>query len=696
MSKVSLGWFVSVSLLSLVGCGDFGWVDLRYQPDVDRKDTGQSALKRVQSAEEWVAFFRDQITARQEQYLRGGVAPGGVVFGSAGSDGAAQPAPAAPEGDAAEGSGADFSNTNIQEFGVDESDVVKTDGEYLYMLVGTELRIVKAYPTAELSQVGAVALDGTGYYNSSLYLNGDRIIAITQPQQFYFYEPLPGGVEGDAGVAAPGVRDAASPVDIGFYYENPKTVVTLVDVSDRANPAVEAEWQFDGYLLDSRMVGGILHLMTYQSPYVPLELDPDTLTVADIEKYIPAYEVSFADGSSGSGMLVPWNDFYRPIDPDGYNITTVISLDTNVVPDGFASIAVMADPGTVYASTEALYLTDPSYDYDLDYRETLDIHKFSFTASGAEYVASGSVEGRLINQFALSEHQGHLRVATTTGFPWAWDGTTSQNHVFVMSQNGDKLELVGSIRDLAAGEQIYSARFLGQRGFLVTFRQIDPLFTLDLADPANPKVAGELKVPGFSEYIHLMDDNHLLALGRAATEEGTPLGLQLSVFDVSDFARPQLMFSSQIGGPGTNSEAEYNHKAFTFYPQENLLAIPVNLYGPEWEYLFSGVQVYRVSLQDGISLAGGISTAQDTIYGYPSYYGWSRALFIEQSIYAVTEIGVKAAAMADPSAVLQSIELEGSPWVDIGPVIIDPVPPTTVGGDDGTSGDQTEPAPGKP
>ena len=166
-----------------------------------------------------------------------------------------------------------------------------------------------------------------------------------------------------------------------------------------------------------------------------------------------------------------------------------------------------------------------------------------------------------------------------------------------------------------------------------------------LRGTARPRVAGELKIAGFSEYIHPLDEDHLLTLGRAGTDDGFIRGLQLSIFDVSDLSNPQLVTAKQIGVPGTSSEAEYNHKAITFYPQENLLALPVQVYGDFWEYQNSAVQVYHVTPENGITLQGQISTEPDPAAEYPSYWGWSRGLFIHDTVYAVTEIGVQAASL---------------------------------------------------
>ena len=756
MRKVT-GWVVV--LLLAAGCADYGWIDLTHQPGLEnndnKKDTGEARLRRAQNQQDWQDFFVEQVVAqikRIEQPDCAGVLDwrgGGVIMEeplaldeSGGEDADSEadvlssptPSPtdnyAGGEAQEANGDGAaddsagsdaeggtEYTGTNLQEFGVDESDVVKTDGEYFYLMVGNELRIIKAYPIEEMAEVASIELDGSHWSGGDLFLNGDRLIAITEPViEYYYYDYYETGeavgsvgvdvdtdeldvmdseeTTGDDADSADGrataqdsdeiedVKEENEAIDNDAisiapglpmpYINNGKTVVTLIDISDRANPQIEAEWTFDGYYNTSRMVDGVLHLIVLQYPYIPYDFDFTTLTAEQIAQYIPQYEFDATGGETLSGDLVAFSDFYMPVDPDGFDITTVLSLDTNEVTSSFSSAAILAGSGTVYASTEALYLTDASYDWFCDYRETLDIHKFAFTETGAQYVASGSVEGRLLNQFSLGEYDGYLRVATTTGWSWDWDGDTSTNNVFVLDENSGTLEVVGSISDIAPGEQIQSARFIGDRGFLVTFEQIDPLFTLDLADPADPQIAGELKVPGFSEYIHLMDEDHLLTLGRAATEEGWTQGLQLSIFDISNFAEPTLLDSLEIGSNGTNSEAEYNHKAFTYYAAEGLLAIPVDLYeaadeDEDWwwgEYTFSGLQVYDISVDDGISLKGQVATSELGEWGYPIYWGWTRGFFIEDLVYAVTEMGVHAANIADPSTVLSGIEIEGSPYVE--------------------------------
>jgi len=682
--------FVLVGL----GCGDLGWIDTRYQPLVNRNDTGESRLARITSPEEWVDFFGDQVSARTSQGSLGSCSGGnantnssfntGLVSMSPDSAGTAGPSPQASppsssddksaESEATDGSSGEsgsgsFTSTNIQEIGVDESDVVKSDGEYFYMVVGTQLRIVRAYPVEDMEELSSLELEGGNYYSGAdLYLNGDRAIAITQETVY---------LENEAGSRETSMT--ASPDGCYGCYGTPPqniVVVTLVDVTDRSHPAIEATWKFQGRKVNSRMIDGMLHLVASQNPYIPHDFEVSDLTVEDIQQYIPTFVVTFADGSEESGAMISTDNFYYPVDPDGYTITAIVSLDTNEIPEEFSSVAIMADTGTIYSSTEALYLTDPDQDWYCGYREAVDIHKFVYTENGVEYVASGSATGRLLNQFSLGEHNGYLRVGTTTGHSTRVGPSDSQNYIFVLGEEGDRLEVIGSIENIAPGEKIYSARFVGDKGFLVTFRKVDPLYTIDFSEPADPKLVGELKITGYSDYIHILDEDHLLTFGKAASEDGYYQGAQLSIFDVSNFADPQLLIAKEIGVRGTGSEALYNHKAFTFYRDENLLAIPVDLYeaegsqyqgmGDNWQqgqWVFSGLQIYHVSPEEGINLKGQISTSESNQYGLQNYYGWTRGMFIEEYVYAITEIGIKAAPANDPGSVTDSIEIEGSPNV---------------------------------
>jgi hypothetical protein len=275
----------------------------------------------------------------------------------------------------------------------------------------------------------------------------------------------------------------------------------------------------------------------------------------------------------------------------GLGITWIASIDVaSAGADGLMGGAgVVSQGGTVYATAERLYLATTTWPEQIASAQgstmsvppvsadtpTLVIHRFTLTADGgARYDASGALNGRLLNQFAMSEREGDLRVATTVE---SWSGTRpSESFVHVLRPEGTTLVPIGSVGGLGLTEQIYAVRFIGTQAYVVTFRQIDPLYVIDLADPTTPRLAGELKIPGYSAYLHPVGDGLLLGVGQDATADGATLGTQLSLFDVRDPANPVRLATLPIGG---SSQAEYDHRAFLYWPADGTIVIPVS---PSW------------------------------------------------------------------------------------------------------------------
>jgi hypothetical protein len=368
--------------------------------------------------------------------------------------------------------------------------------------------------------------------------------------------------------------------------------------------------------------------------------------------------------------------------------------------------------------------------------------------------ASGSVAGRVLNQYSMSEFEGHLRVATTIDAEFFFDPvfgvgeqTDPVNNVYVLGEaegeEGTVLATVGSVEDIAPGETIQSARFDGPKGYLVTFEQIDPLFTLDLADPANPAVVGEWQGPGFSTFMVPMGEDHVLAVGQYVPPPGEfgTWGVQLSIFDVSDFANPTQLSNVVLGGDrGSYSEALWNPKAFTYFAEEGLVALPLSVYGgfvfepgmgvdvdtgtvdpsagggapgsegeadepppdvveptdpadpekPDDIYFpedqFEGIVVFRATPEDGLVEVGRISTMfEERGYYYPTF---SRGVFIGEKVYAVTDLGTRVAPADDLATIAD--ELFYGPEVTAEPPSV-PVDPIPVDPDGSVS---TEPMPG--
>lgn len=680
-----LAVFVAFPLFLVGGCPPF--VNPTNTGDNDQK--GPATLKKFSSANELLDYFRTQANKQfgGNVYQRDFFNLGGLPTAApAAEDSAGGDASNGPGG----GSGASFTTTNLQEEGVDESDIVKSDGTYFYIAKGRSLRIVKAAPQAEMAEVGRLDVDS---YIQSMYLVGDKVILLSS-NYGYFDGPMP-----------------ASSMIWPPYFQNGSVEVIDVSVADRTSPALAKKMQIDGSLVDSRLLNGQLFLVISIVPDLPSS--PLALNFMTLDDVLPQMR-----GSDGAvSTLVPWAEFYRPGASDGYYMSAVVTLDAADIDRVTHSTAVISNASTIYASQNALYITDADYDPDDHYRENTAIHKFAIGEDGsALYVASGSVGGRLLNQFSLSEHEGNLRVAThvadngwifaepggpmiavniavddvtvvdsaTVGAgdepvstdaepPSNGDTTPADddadaapssppqpyNKVSVLSQNGDRLEVAGELTNIAPGERIYSTRFMGDKLFMVTFVQIDPLFVIDLSNPAAPTILGELKVPGFSDYLHPLDETHLIGIGRSVAQSPwggiIPTGLQLSLFDVSDYSNPTVVQQITIGGHHSGSDVSYTHKAFAL-TEDGVLAIPAqltktNLRPDEWDQPeFDGVIVYRVDASTGFTQLGRVSGVMQSDYWGWTWASWRRPALIGDVVYAITDQGVRAAPLSDFTA----------------------------------------------
>jgi uncharacterized secreted protein with C-terminal beta-propeller domain len=559
-----------------------------------------------------------------------------------------------------------YTQTNIQEVGVDEADVVKTDGTYFYISDPNSFHIVKI--SNPMQMVATRTVNGNV---EALYLYNQKLVVLYTPAQAggepwpHIALPEPGGL-------------------FGMPYWIPvkkRHGITIYDISDPSNPKKLKTVEFDGHLVSSRLIDGKLHTVQQFVPELPpldytydgtqedfdkrIEANTAALEDVPLEQLIPYYRVvGDAPNPPVDRPLVSPQDFYRPISRDGGGtITTVVTFDLDDPNMDFACVGIIANAHIVYASTQALYIVTHKYNSgplspegEVNRAKETTIYKFSLAGQAVQYVGGGAVAGWILNQFSLGEYQDVLRVAATTGDLW---DSTSRNHVYCLQLKEQTLETIGSIEDLAPGEKIYSARFMGERGYLVTFVNIDPLFTLDLSDPGAPEMVGYLKVPGYSDYIHPYGENYLITVGKDAvpSEEDDFAwyqGVQLSIFDVTDFAKPALLHKELIGDRGTSSEALHNHKAFTFWAANELLALPINLYEhaspPQYPYqhgekTFEGLYVYRVSVESGFDLLGRINTEnRNTTNDRINWYNhWTRGIFVDQMVYAVTNNAVRSA-----------------------------------------------------
>jgi inhibitor of cysteine peptidase len=552
-----------------------------------------------------------------------------------------------------------YSGTNLQEAGVDESDVVKSDGEYLYIAWNDAVKLVHA--ADPMTVISTIKVKGSV---DSIYLHGNMLIVLYTPSN---YQGMPWIETTRIDIAT-----------IGIPYWIPvqaKTGIAFYDISDRTAPEELKAIEADGYLVSSRRIENHLHIIQQFLPALPApEGLKDQIKNMTIENLMPFYsEVTGETGVSQENQLVEPQDFYHPDTDGGGSMVTIMTFDLDKPDLPFTSTGVVADASIVYASTQSLYCTS-TYWNGLQSKsgqpaEQTIIYKFGLSeglVTGQGYV---SVNGRALNQFSLGEYDGVLRIATTTGYSWN-TSSVSENHVYCIRSKNGQLGVIGSLDGVAPGEDLYSARFSGKRGYLVTYVTTDPLFTLDLSDPANPKIAGELVIPGYSSYIQPYGDNYLIAVGKETIEQDGLAwyqGMQLSIFDISDFTSPQLLHKTIIGDRGTNSEALYNHKAFTFWESNGLLALPINLYeyqappaspGNYGDFTFSGLYVYRVSTGEGFRQIGRIPVVPD-ISRYWYYSGWTRGMFIDDKVYAITPETVRSAYITDIEGTIHSLIIAG-------------------------------------
>lgn len=638
-----------------------------------------SSLRPFDACGDLLDHVRTQGSAHADQMVgygfsrsRGGVMLDGVALpaATAGSRTAGAPnEPAQKESAAASpqaGAAPEFSGTNVQEAGVDEPDTVKTDGKRLFTIARGRVQALDVTDGRPRS-VGSLELAGTNGA-AQLLLAGDRLLVISAG-----WSAVPFG-QTDQNAARGVAAEIAMP-------GRERTILRLVDVSDPARMRVLSTFEVDGHVAGARMVGDTVRLVTSASPggFRPVfpqgsapeqQAEARAQNVRQVEQstlvnWLPSFRLETADSATGgpavsSGLLVPCDRVSHPAEFSGLGTISVLTFDLagDELGDGDAT-SVLADAETVYASATGLYVATTRYDdsgasskpqvQPLPASETSTmIHKFDITGSApARHVASGAVRGRVLNQFSLSEHEDHLRVATTNGFPGVGAaGGGSESFVTVLAARDGRLSVTGEVGNLGRGERIYAVRFVGEVGYVVTFRQTDPLYTLDLSDPARPLVVGELKIPGYSAYLHPVGDGLLLGIGQDATDTGRRLGAQLSLFDVSDPARPKRLQQAALGSGA--SAVEYDHHAFLWWAPRRLAVVPVQTW--DGRSPFSGVVGFRVDRQ-ALAEVGRVSHDQPA-GGRPAFSGASpisRSVVVGDSLLTVSDAGVLASALGDLS-----------------------------------------------
>lgn len=606
-------------------------------------------------------------------------------WGPVPADGQGLPETSNPGGDNGRTEGEDYSGTNNQEDGVDEADFVKTDGYHIYALNGNRLHIFGTPEFGDL--IPESEFDIEGHPRQMLIDSASERAAIfSDIWVWYMPEDHP-------------LRELLGHEENGDWVWRSGSVskITILDISDRTAPTLVRELFIEGSHQTGRLVDSSVRIGSYSWMNVPglydwwwyyydNQNDIDEAKEAAIQRIralslsdiVPNIYERLPTGALATHSLTDnaCQSFYRPENSHGRGFTSILSL--NLASENLALDAdhVLSNYPTLYASRDSLYIAESVNDWwwfwwNTDHPDQTNIHKFDIRRAGQTiYRGSGRVEGMLLNQFAMSEHEGYLRVATTTdrwARWWVEDPPVSNNHVFVLSEQGGQLTQVGRISDIAEGESIFAVRMVGDKGYVVTFEQIDPLFTLDLSEPTNPRLIGELELPGFSTYIHPLAQDKLLTIGFGGDETGTNWRTQISMFDVADFENPAVFDQHELvlEGEWGWSEAVYEHKAFQYWAPENLLAVPLASYREQangyWEYT-SKLQLITVDLATGLSSYGEIDHS-DLYNSDPESYWYyrdvRRSIFMGDFIYAISDRGITVHDLADLSAPVTQQALPG-------------------------------------
>lgn len=441
-----------------------------------------------------------------------------------------------------------YGKTNTQVENVDEADIIKNDGKYLYILSGGVHKVerrVTILSASDMKVVSRIKLENDDYYYNiqEMFVNGDRLVLLATETEKKEYD-------GDD-VITYGYYDMAYP----YYGGDSETVSFVYDISDRENPELVRKVSQDGReYISSRMIDGVLY--TVSSYWVR----------GSSEEEIKENSVPDVNGEEIKCDCIYIYDY------DSEQYIVLSAYDTKLDDGEVSSLSILGSGDEVYCSQDALYVAGRQYDAETG--DATEIYSFSLDGTEISYRASGAVKGTVLNQFSLDEYKENLRIATTY---YSYKRDVDVSNVYVLNKD---LQLIGKLEDIAYDEQVKSVRFMGDTGYIVTFRNTDPLFTLDLSDPTAPKVVGEVKLPGFSSYLHPVGDGLVVGLGYDGDEENADFNtVKVSLFDVSDLKNPKEVDTFVL--KDVYSQALDNPKAFITYPEENLIGFPVEHYDRE-------------------------------------------------------------------------------------------------------------------
>ncbi|MBE0513035.1 beta-propeller domain-containing protein [Candidatus Bathyarchaeota archaeon] len=514
------------------------------------------------------------------------------------------------------------STTNIQVAGVDEADIVKVDDNgCMYALSGNVVYILKAYPPTQAKVVSKITFDNL--YPIGIFVNGNKLAVLGSEYNF------------------PTIYDR-------YYVADIKTFVKVYDVNDPNNPMLLRDLTISGSYFNSRMIGKYVYFVVSKAAY----LTNDTLNLPEIN----------SDGKVI--QIAPTEIRYFNATDDYYQYTTFVAVNMQNTTESPVYLPIMlGGTGNMYVSLSNIYVTYRGWNGN----GNTTIYRIRVQGRNMTCEARGTVPGHERNQFSMDEYNDYFRIETTS---WTQNWIT-QTNLYVLNMN---LSVVGKLEGLAPGENFHSARFMGNRAYFVTFKKTDPLFVIDLSEPTNPSVLGELHIPGYSDYLHPYDETHLIGVGKhtVEAEEGDFAwyqGIKISLFDVSNVTNPIQMDNVTIGDRGSDSPLLYDHKAFLFDKSKNLLVIPIleakidlSKYSgevPPYAYgepVWQGAYVFDVSLFHGFVLKGRITHLKSEMSIYEESYWVTRSLYIEDVLYTISSRKIKLNVLDSLSPILE-IEL---------------------------------------
>ena len=570
----TVAFLSAITLVALIYV--FGAAPVIFNPNV-------SPIKTFSSYEELKNFLATNTQGSYYDY--GGGPLDAKVFGDR--------APVPAQATLGSGSEQSHSTTNIQVAGVDEADIVKTEGTYLYVIANNSAYIIDANPQ-NARVLAKIAFNNT--YLAGMFLSQDsnKLVVFGSQYSVYLY---------DTGVSY------IAPSRYGYFSGDVETFINVYDISNKANPVLARNFTMSGSYFNSRMIGNYVYTVISQPAY----LVNDTVILPQVYSETKATSIA-ATGIRYSDAV---NNYYSSFTTFiGLNIADDAQEPTNMT-------LITGGASNMYVSLNDIYVTYPSSD-----GQGTAIYRIHINEGTMNFETQGKVPGYVLDQYAMDEYNGHFRVVTNAYNYNSNSGTTTQqNNVYVLNMS---LAIVGKLENLATGENLHSVRFMGDKCYFVTFKNIDPLFAIDLSDPTSPAVLGSLKIPGYSDYLHPYDESHIIGVGKETVEasEGDFAwyqGLKLSIFDVSNVNEPKQLSKYVIGDRGTDSLVLDEPKAFLFDKSRNLLVIPVDLAeidktvvkpGPDayGTFVWQGVYVFRLTLNDGFVLSGTVTQMENNTY----------------------------------------------------------------------------------